>query len=95
MAGFRTVEVRIPEDAGIGTVFRVARYLAGMRPKDAAEALGLSQSSYQRIESGERQPRAAEVIAFAQITGQSIELFTDVEPGVIAALSPVPLASVR
>ena len=37
--------------------------------------MGISLTTYQRIEAGARQPRRLELIAFAQITGQDLAFF--------------------
>lgn len=75
MTDFATVVLRLPDGVAIGDRFRIARVAARMKPREAANALGLSQSAYQRIEAGSREPRAGEVIAFAAITGQDVAFF--------------------
>jgi transcriptional regulator with XRE-family HTH domain len=75
MANGTTLRVR--SDIRLNELIRLARLAAGFERKELAQRLGLSKRTYERIEDGSRQPRAGEVVAIAQITGQDVELFGD------------------
>ncbi len=65
----------VSEATTVGDRFRVARIAAGLTPNEAARLLGVSQRTYERIESDVREPRRGEIVAFAQITGQDVAFF--------------------
>lgn len=45
------------------------RESAGLTQRDAAELAGLSQTTWQRIESGDREPKLGEVVGIASALG--------------------------
>lgn len=54
---------------------RLARIAAGRSRAELAEEVGVSKRTYERIETGSRSPRRAELDAIAQATGQDVSFF--------------------
>lgn len=67
--------LRVDRQLPVHRLVGLARAAAGLTAEHVAEALGISESSYRRLESGARTARRGELIAIAQITGQDLELF--------------------
>lgn len=67
--------LRVRGDIRLNELIRLARLAAGFPRKEIAQRLGLSPRTYERIEDGSRQPRAGELLAIEQITGQGVGFF--------------------
>lgn len=61
---------------------RVKRYreALGLNQRDAADAAGISQSMWFRIESGEKEPTLGQLSSIASALGCTLESFTDESP---------------
>lgn len=61
--------------AALGRRLKAARTLAGMKVRDYARELGISEARVYRIESGNFEPTALELAAIIELTGQPYEFF--------------------
>jgi putative transcriptional regulator len=50
-----------------------ARMKAGMKQRETAIAVGISERTYQRIEAGERNPNVETAISIARVLGAKVE----------------------
>jgi transcriptional regulator with XRE-family HTH domain len=86
--------LRIDRGLPVHRLVGLARAAAGLTAEHVAVALGISESSYRRLESGARTARRGELIAIAQITGQDLELFEGASsPNAAVASNVTPSAS--
>lgn len=69
------LSLEVSEELAIGQRMKLARVAADLDPDAVAAAFGISRRTYDRIEAGERSPKRAELVVFAQLTDQDTSFF--------------------
>jgi transcriptional regulator with XRE-family HTH domain len=70
--------VRVADHFGLADRLRIARVAAGLAQQELANAIDVSLSTYQRLESGEREPYLRELRVIAEATGNRLEDLADI-----------------
>jgi transcriptional regulator with XRE-family HTH domain len=73
------VQLKMPEGASVGEVFRIARVVRHLSWSECAAAIGVSKKTYSRIEAGTREPRDDEITRFAELVDQDEGMFHNPE----------------